>query len=138
MIPWRRAVAISAGVMVAVALTGCGASATSASSGNPPSAATSVGAPPSAGSSSGSKPASAAIGIQGFSYASPPSVSPGAKVTVTNHDSVAHTVTSDTDGLFNVNVQPGANATFTAPTKPGSYKFHCIYHGNMHGTLVVK
>ena len=28
--------------------------------------------------------------------------------------------------------------TFTAPAAPGSYKFHCAYHSNMHGTLVVK
>ncbi|GAC1595508.1 MAG: hypothetical protein NVS3B21_18580 [Acidimicrobiales bacterium] len=59
-------------------------------------------------------------------------------MTVTNRDPVAHTVTSDTSGQFNVNVQPGATATFTAPKSPGTYKFHCIYHGNMHGTLVVK
>jgi plastocyanin len=28
--------------------------------------------------------------------------------------------------------------TFTAPNKPGTYPFHCTYHSNMHGVLVVK
>jgi hypothetical protein len=27
---------------------------------------------------------------------------------------------------------------FTAPMKPGSYPFHCAYHSNMHGVLVVR
>jgi plastocyanin len=38
----------------------------------------------------------------------------------------------------NVTVGPGDSATFTAPNKPGNYKFHCTFHSNMHGTLVVK
>jgi plastocyanin len=31
----------------------------------------------------------------------------------------------------------GKTATFTAPTTPGSYPFHCEYHRTMHGVLVV-
>jgi plastocyanin len=30
------------------------------------------------------------------------------------------------------------SATIIAPMKPGSYAFHCTYHSNMHGMLVVK
>jgi plastocyanin len=26
----------------------------------------------------------------------------------------------------------------TAPSQPGEYPFHCSYHPNMHGTLIVK
>lgn len=133
MISLRRAVSITGGVLLAIAVAGCGSSSPT-SAGNP-----SGGTSPSAASSSASpRSGSAAIGIQSFSYTTPASVTPGATVTVTNHDSVAHTVTSDTSGQFNVNVQPGGSATFTAPNSPGTYKFHCIYHGNMHGTLVVK
>ncbi|MGI8612722.1 MAG: cupredoxin domain-containing protein [Nocardioidaceae bacterium] len=41
--------------------------------------------------------------------------------------------------MFDVNVTAGGGtATFTAPTKPGSYPYHCTYHSSMHGTLVVK
>ncbi|MGH3437852.1 MAG: cupredoxin domain-containing protein [Sciscionella sp.] len=69
----------------------------------------------------------------------PPTVSPGEKITVHNSDDVAHTVTADTaKSLFDVNIPPSGNATLTAPDKPGSYKFHCNYHANMHGTLTVR
>jgi plastocyanin len=40
--------------------------------------------------------------------------------------------------MFDVDVSAGGTATFTAPSKPGSYPYHCKYHGNMHATLVVK
>ncbi len=55
-----------------------------------------------------------------------------------NMDSTAHTVTSDEGSAFDVPVKPGESMTFKAPTTPGTYKYHCTYHGNMHGTLVVK
>lgn len=78
------------------------------------------------------------IMVQDFSYAVPASVSPGAKVEVMNVDTEAHTVTSDTGGVFDITVTPGATVAFTAPSSPGSYAFHCTYHANMHGVLVVK
>ncbi|ALE07713.1 hypothetical protein AL755_09765 [Arthrobacter sp. ERGS1:01] len=81
--------------------------------------------------------ADAVIQIKSFAYTGPDSVSAGSKVTVTNLDSQAHTLTAD-DGSFNAVVEPGASVTFTAPTKPGSYTYHCNYHGSMHGTLTVK
>ena len=76
------------------------------------------------------------IHIKNFSYTAL-TVAPGAVVTAHNMDGVAHTVTSDQAGLFNVNVPAGAMVTFKAPTKPGRYAYHCAYHGNMHGVLVV-
>lgn len=78
------------------------------------------------------------ITIHDFAYDTPPSVSPGATVRVVNKDSVAHTVTADTGNAFDDEATPGQTTSFTAPTKPGSYPFHCKYHGNMHGTLIVK
>ena len=77
--------------------------------------------------------------IKNFAYRVPARVSPGARVRVMNLDQITHTVTADrSDGLFNVTVDPGSSATFTAPGKPGAYKFHCNFHSDMHGTLVVK
>ena len=83
--------------------------------------------------------ATAVIAIQDFAYRVSNSVAPGAQVTVENMDQIAHTVTADRgDGVFDVTVDPGGSATFTAPSKPGSYRFHCKFHSDMHGTLVVK
>ncbi len=78
------------------------------------------------------------ISIQNYAYQGPASVAPGAMITVTNMDSAAHTVTSDEGSVFDVVVKPAQSVTFKAPTAPGTYKYHCTYHGNMHGTLVVK
>jgi plastocyanin len=82
-------------------------------------------------------PASAQITIQGEKFPSNVTVSPGAQVTVVNKDSADHTVTSDTAGLFDTNVEGNGQATFTAPAQPGSYPYHCSYHSSMHGVLVV-
>lgn len=81
---------------------------------------------------------SAAITIKNFAYHVDGTVMPGATVRVTNDDSTAHTVTADTSGGFDVTVDPGTSATLTAPRAPGTYKFHCDFHSDMHGTLIVK
>jgi hypothetical protein len=56
---------------------------------------------------------------------------------VTNKDASAHTVTADSIGAFDTAAQANSQVTFTAPTEPGAYPFHCTYHPNMHGQLVV-
>jgi len=78
------------------------------------------------------------VTIKDFKYTIPASVAPGSKVTVKNEDAQNHTVTSAPHGAFDVNVPAGGTATFTAPTKPGSYKFICTFHADMLGALVVK
>lgn len=77
------------------------------------------------------------ITIEGFSYVVPTTVAPGAQITVTNKDSAEHTVTADSAAAFDTEVQANSQATFTAPKQPGAYAFHCAYHQNMHGQLVV-
>jgi plastocyanin len=64
-------------------------------------------------------------------------VSPGATVTVSNRDNVDHTVTGSTGGFNTMDVAPGGSATFTAPTKAGSYPYFCSIHQSMTGTLIV-
>ena len=127
--PTRRVViSCACGIALAV-LTGCGS--TTSPSGEAPSSSA-----PAAGS--GTETASAAvITIKNFTFTTPDSVSPGAKITVDNKDGVAHTVTSDSGGAFDSPAPPG-NSSFTAPTTPGSYPFHCNIHPEMHGTLVVQ
>ena len=42
-----------------------------------------------------------------------------------------------TAGGFDVTSDPGKTVTFTAPSKPGSYGFHCNIHNFMKATLTV-
>lgn len=80
----------------------------------------------------------AVITIANMKFGQPVTVSPGTQVTITNGDSVEHSVTSDTAGQFNVDVDGNGQGTLTAPSPAGEYKFHCTYHPSMHGTLIVK
>lgn len=80
----------------------------------------------------------ATITIANMSFGEPITVPPGAKITVKNDDSAEHSVTSDTAGKFDVEVDGKGQGTLTAPTEPGNYAFHCKYHSSMHGTLTVK
>ena len=93
------------------------------------------------GSEATSAPASAAaatITIASMNYGEPVTVPPGAQIAIKNNDSVEHSVTSDTAGKFNVDVDGNEEGTLTAPSEAGEYAFHCKYHPSMHGTLIVK
>lgn len=99
-------------------------------------------------SSAAAKPAAAAAGsrvaggivISGFAFSGTLTVKPGQKVTVTNQDSAAHTLTDKKSHLFDTGTIAGSGGTgtFTAPSKPGSYPFGCTFHPGMEGTLVVR
>ncbi len=90
-------------------------------------------------STSAAAPASGGITIKNFAFSGTMTVKPGQKVTVTNRDTAAHTLTDKKTHKFDTgNIDPGATGTFTAPTTPGSYPFGCTYHPNMNGTLVVR
>jgi plastocyanin len=144
--------AITGAISLAL-LSACGSS----SNGSSPSGAAGTGALPpaqtaSAGSAAagtastpGSAPVSAAAGqsapmimIDKFSYTTPLTVSPGARVSVMNMDGENHTVTADSGNAFDDKATAGTTTTFTAPSAPGSYPYHCTYHSNMHGVLIVK
>lgn len=78
------------------------------------------------------------IVISGSTYTVPATVKPGQQVTVVNKDDMSHSLTADANNLFDVRVSGGGGVTtFTAPTTPGTYPFHCKYHAGMVGTLVV-
>jgi len=86
-------------------------------------------------SSSGGGSNASGVTIKNLAFTTTP-VKAGSTVTVTNNDTVAHTVTADDSKSFDVTVNAGATATFTAPAA-GTYKFHCKIHSQMHGTLTV-
>ncbi|MFI5508247.1 cupredoxin domain-containing protein [Mycobacterium sp. NPDC051804] len=78
------------------------------------------------------------ITMANMSFGEPITVAPGATITVKNDDSAEHSVTSQTEGKFDVHVDAGEQGTLTAPTEPGEYAFYCIYHPSMKGTLIVQ
>ncbi|MDQ6642128.1 MAG: cupredoxin domain-containing protein [Actinomycetota bacterium] len=77
------------------------------------------------------------IMIKNFAFAGTSTVHPGTKIMIMNMDSEAHTVTADTGKAFDVKVDPGKSVMLTAPSKPGTYAYHCNFHSSMHGTLKV-
>lgn len=66
------------------------------------------------------------------------SVQPGVEVTWSNTGQAPHTATFDDVELDTEQIEPGAGATLTAPTDPGSYSYFCAVHpARMRGVLVV-
>ena len=78
------------------------------------------------------------ITIADMAFGQPLTVAPGTQINIANNDSVEHSVTSDTAGAFDQDVDGHEKATLTAPSQPGEYPFHCSYHPTMKGTLIVK
>jgi plastocyanin len=65
----------------------------------------------------------------------------GATWTEDNEDTATHNVQTDgknPEKLKSPDVTPGKKATFTMPTKPGTYHLVCNYHQSMKITLTIK
>jgi plastocyanin len=78
------------------------------------------------------------VSISGYAYQPVKlTVTPGTKVTFTNHDQTAHTATSTKTGFDSGTIDPGKSATITV-TKPGTYTYYCQFHAFMHGTITVR
>ncbi|MGF7238584.1 MAG: cupredoxin domain-containing protein [Frankia sp.] len=73
--------------------------------------------------------------IQNFMFGAV-TVPAGAKVEVMNMDSAPHTVNVHGAGI-DVQVSAGGTASFTAPSKAGTYALTCDIHPSMSGSLVV-
>lgn len=80
------------------------------------------------------------VEIKDFKYSpSTLTVKAGEKITVTNKDIPGHSVTSDTEGLFDTGIlSKDESGTITAPSTAGSYGFHCTAHPSIKGILIVK
>jgi plastocyanin len=78
------------------------------------------------------------ITIRNFAFSpSPLKVVPGTRVTVTNADTTAHTLTSRSGAFDTGDLAGGARAVLVVPSKPGRYEIHCKIHNYMTGTLEV-
>src|SRR5437870_5588670 len=90
------------------------------------------------GKKSSASSAKADVTIKDFNFTTV-KVKAGATVSVRNDDGTNHTVTSDQSGQFDTGKVKGhSDSSFKAPGSAGSYKFHCEFHSDMHGTLTVQ
>ncbi|MEW2546199.1 cupredoxin domain-containing protein [Streptomyces sp. NPDC047002] len=123
----RLAAALAVGALAVAGCSGGGGGGGASPSARPPSASSA----PAAGGHT--------ITVDDFRFApSRLTVKAGTRITVTNKDTTAHTVTGTGSGKFDTgHIAPGRTASFTAPRTAGSYPFDCSIHPFMKGTLTV-
>ena len=113
-------------VMTLIAVAACSGSGGSVA----PSAATSQ--PPAAPAGGAT-----AVTIKDFQFTpATTSVPTGSKVTWTNNDTTAHTVTFDDGSADSGNLAPAATFDQTFTTA-GAFAYHCTIHSQMKGTVTV-
>lgn len=123
-------------ICLSAAIAACGSESSYTTSEGDSGTATATASPE---STSGTTEASGpTITMANMSFGDPITVAPGATITLKNDDSAEHSVTSETEGTFDVHVDAGEQGTLTAPTEPGEYPFYCVYHPSMKGTLIVQ
>jgi plastocyanin len=133
-----RTLVLAAAALTVALVGGCSSSSSTSaggSGGSSPKAPVSKPASASAGQSVST--AAATITIKAFGYKVSGAAAAGSMIEVRNDDPEAHTVTADENKAFDVTIQGGKTAMLKAPSKAGTYKFHCTFHSNMHGALTV-
>jgi plastocyanin len=79
-----------------------------------------------------------AVSIVNFAYdPTPLTVHVGDTVTWTNNDGTAHTVTSSDGSIQSGTLQSGQSFSYTFMTA-GTFDYHCEFHANMTGQVVVQ
>ena len=124
-------------VCLVVVVAACGSESSYTTSEGDSGTATAT-ASPETTTSSAAEASGPTITMANMSFGEPITVAPGATITIKNDDSAEHSVTSQTEGKFDVHVDAGEQGTLTAPTEPGEYAFYCVYHPSMKGTLIVQ
>ena len=113
-------------VVAMLALAACGGTSGSTA----PTAATSQAPAAPAGGAT-------AVSIKDFAFSpASDSVPTGSKVTWTNNDTTAHTVTFDDGSADSGNLAPGSTFDHTFASA-GTFAYHCAIHSQMHGTVTV-
>ena len=128
----RTLVALTLLVAAGVLAAGCGGNTSGSKSGSGGGAY--GGGPTTSGA--GTPASGTAVTIDNFAF-SPPTLNAkvGQKVTWTNKQDVAHTVTAN-GGAFDHPMPSGATFSFTF-TKAGTFAYHCTIHPSMQATIVV-
>ncbi len=79
------------------------------------------------------------IEIQGFAFSQNElTIKKGETVTWTNLDEVGHTVTSDSDAVFESPLLQKGHSFSHTFTEAGVYSYHCAPHPNMEAKIIVK
>ena len=113
-------------VMALIAVAACSNSAGSAA----PTAATSQAPAAPAGDAT-------SVAIKDFAFnPATTTASAGGKVTWTNNDTTAHTVTFDDGSADSGNIAPSSTFDHTFATA-GTFAYHCTIHSQMKGTVTV-
>jgi plastocyanin len=134
----RAAIALLAGALAMGAACGDDNEDTTAASQQTPSTSAAAAATTTTVAATTTTGAANKITIQNFTFSGIDSAKANTNWTVTNQDSVPHTVSAD-DGSFKFDVAAGETKSFTKPLAAGSYPIHCDVHpSRMKGTLVVK
>lgn len=129
-------------IALVLLLAACGGTPPTSANGGTPTAAPTATPTPTAVPTEAPTPTASTGGnsvtIAGFAF-SPQSltVAVGTKVTWTNNDGVAHTVTADQKAFDSGPISSGSTYSFTF-TKAGTYTYHCAIHPNMKATVVVQ
>jgi plastocyanin len=114
--------------LMAIALAACSGSSASTAPAATSQAASQ--APAGGGSSS-------AVEIKDFAFSpAGATVTTGSKVTWTNSDTTAHTVTFDDGSADSGNLAAGATFDHTFASA-GTFAYHCAIHSSMKGTVTV-
>jgi plastocyanin len=115
--------------LTAIALIACSGSTGSAAPAGASSQPGSAAPAPAGGSM--------AISIKNFAFdPATDSVPTGSKITWTNNDTTAHTVTFDDGSGDSGDLAAGATFDHTFATA-GTFAYHCTIHSSMHGTVTV-
>lgn len=78
------------------------------------------------------------IAIQNFHFSPDPVVvTTGTRITVTNRDSTAHTVTAK-DGSFDTGDVGGGSSSSITISRPGTYRYFCNVHNYMTGVITAR
>lgn len=134
----KKILLLCVAVCLAVVVSACDSESSYSTSEGDSGTATATASPETTSAASPAEASGPTITMANMSFGEPITVAPGATITVKNDDSAEHSVTSQTEGKFDVHVDAGEQGTLTAPTEPGEYAFYCVYHPNMKGTLIVK
>jgi plastocyanin len=120
---------VAAGLVFVGFLTGCGSASTG---------------PTIIGSGGGGSGAAVAIasgaatrGANAY-VPNPLTITSGTTVTWTNNDTIAHTTTSDTQGVFDSGSIPAGGKFSRTFQDKGTVSYHCTIHPGMIGSVIVQ